>query len=293
MKTYSEFSIAKASGIATALRCPDCVRGIIYDGSSLLCETCNISYPIFDGIPILLSHRSPFAGKSLETWRQEMSNINNWSKYRARRLLPRTTPYDLGRCHYDKVVNAVSDGHVALNLASGRTPRPSGQWVNVDIKFSANVDIIADAHFLPFADNTFRAIVCVNSLEYFKWPWQAASEIVRVLAPGGMLYVNTPFVMPYCGDRYRFHSSALRELFANLEIYGPYATAGPVRTIARLAEQAARELLPWKPASFLLSWLVAWCLHPLKYLDLLILSENNSEWLGTSFCIVAVKPACR
>lgn len=273
----------------SALRCPDC-KGVISDvEGGFWCGTCNAMYPLLDGVPILLSSRSPLACRSMEEWHREKTHADNVSKYRHRKLLPPTTPYNLGLPHFKKVVECVSDRELALNLASGRMPSAGPGWINVDLRPSINVNIIADAHFLPFADDTFKAVVCTNSLEYFRRPWQAADEMVRVLAPGGMLYVNTAFVLPYCQDRFRFHGSALVELFDDLEVFGPYATAGPMRTIARLAEQTARALLPWKPASFALAWLVSWCLHPLKFLDLWLLRGNNDDELGTSFCIVGIK----
>lgn len=273
----------------SALRCPDC-KGVISDvEGGFWCGTCNAIYPLLDGVPILLSSRSPLACRSIEEWHREKTRDDNVSKYRRRRLLPPTTPYNLAKPHFKKVVQCVGDSDLALNLASGRTQNFGPSWINVDLMPSANVNIIADAHFLPFADDTFKAVVCTNGLEYFTWPSKAAGEMVRVLAPGGMLYVNTAFVLPYCQDRFRFHGSALVELFHDLEIFGPYATAGPVRTIARLAEQTARALLPWKTASFALAWLVSWCLHPLKFLDLWLLRGNNDDELGTSFCIVGIK----
>ncbi len=43
---------------------------------------------------------------------------------------------------------------------------------------------------LPFADNTFPAVACLESLEFFPSDVAALQEMVRVLQPGGVLLVT-------------------------------------------------------------------------------------------------------
>ncbi len=43
---------------------------------------------------------------------------------------------------------------------------------------------------LPFADNTFDAVTCLESLEFFPSDEAALQEMVRVLKPGGLLFVT-------------------------------------------------------------------------------------------------------
>ena len=47
-----------------------------------------------------------------------------------------------------------------------------------------------DASYLPFDDESFDAVTCLESLEFFPNPLEALSEMVRVLAPGGVLFVT-------------------------------------------------------------------------------------------------------
>ena len=47
-----------------------------------------------------------------------------------------------------------------------------------------------DASRLPFGDGTFDAVTCLESLEFMPRPREALSEMVRVLAPGGVLFVT-------------------------------------------------------------------------------------------------------
>jgi ubiquinone/menaquinone biosynthesis C-methylase UbiE len=48
----------------------------------------------------------------------------------------------------------------------------------------------ADAHALPFPDNTFPAVLCSNGLQVIPGLDPSARELGRVLAPGGILYVS-------------------------------------------------------------------------------------------------------
>jgi SAM-dependent methyltransferase len=47
-----------------------------------------------------------------------------------------------------------------------------------------------DASQLPFTDGTFDAVTCLESLEFMPRPRGTLAEMVRVLAPGGVLWVT-------------------------------------------------------------------------------------------------------
>ena len=53
----------------------------------------------------------------------------------------------------------------------------------------------ADAHDLPFADDTFDVVVCANTFHYFTHPEQVLREVRRVLRPGGRLVL-----LDWCRD---------------------------------------------------------------------------------------------
>jgi len=65
-------------------------------------------------------------------------------------------------------------------------------------------DVIADAADLPFAANTFDAALCSELLEHVPDPRRVIAEAHRVLKPGGVLLVCTPFLYHLHADPYDF-----------------------------------------------------------------------------------------
>jgi 2-polyprenyl-6-hydroxyphenyl methylase/3-demethylubiquinone-9 3-methyltransferase len=57
-----------------------------------------------------------------------------------------------------------------------------------------DVGKIDDASSLPFPDNTFSVITCIEVLEHLFMPQLAVAEILRILQPGGLLIAATPNV---------------------------------------------------------------------------------------------------
>ena len=64
--------------------------------------------------------------------------------------------------------------------------------VRMDIKRTSAVNLIADAHFLPFKDESFSQVVCTEVLEHLESPIQALREIKRVLKKKGVVFITVP-----------------------------------------------------------------------------------------------------
>jgi len=84
-----------------------------------------------------------------------------------------------------------------------------------DWKFQ--VSAIADLHRLPYKNASFDKIICNQVLEHVDKPDEVLGELVRVLSPGGRLFLSVPFVWhlhqePY--DRFRFSRHALEYLLS-------------------------------------------------------------------------------
>lgn len=105
-----------------------------------------------------------------------------------------------------------------LDLGCGDSPLLEAfpNRVGVDVVRGDGVQVIADAHALPFASHAFEQLVCSEVLEHLADPSRAASEMARVLKKGGKLALSTPFVYPLHEAPYdfqRFTAYGLDALF--------------------------------------------------------------------------------
>jgi hypothetical protein len=69
------------------------------------------------------------------------------------------------------------------------------RYITTDIE-SPLAKVKADIHQLPFANNTFDAVLCNHVLEHVADDIKAMSEINRVLKPGGWAILQVPFFSP-------------------------------------------------------------------------------------------------
>ena len=78
-----------------------------------------------------------------------------------------------------------------------------------------------DAHNITFPDSSFDFILAIEVLEHLFNPALAASEICRVLRPGGTAVLSSPFMFRIHADPcdyHRFTKSALTQLFPDCSV---------------------------------------------------------------------------
>jgi SAM-dependent methyltransferase len=101
--------------------------------------------------------------------------------------------------------------------------------IGTDIFVSPSTRLVADGHKLPFADETFDAVLVQAVLEHVLTPQTVVEEIYRVLRPGGLVYADTPFMQQVHEKAYdftRFTVSGHRWLFRRFELIEAGASLG-------------------------------------------------------------------
>lgn len=160
-----------------------------------------------------------------------------------------------------------------LNVGAG-SRTPDSRLINVDREASQVVDCIADAGRLPFAGAAFGLVISQELVEHVADPFGAVREMSRVLAPGGALYLQVPFIIGYHPepeDYWRFSHAGVRRVIEQAELrcerveiaYG--AGTGAHRIAVEFLAGLTARLAP--PAYEWSKGLLAIVLYPLRWLD--------------------------
>lgn len=124
-----------------------------------------------------------------------------------------------------------------LGCGKGRYKELFPDSIGFDIQKRKEVDVVGDAHALPFDDDSFDTIICMEVLEHLHTPHQAIAEMQRVLKQGGMLILSTRFIFPLHDtphDYFRYTKYGLRYLFRDWEIVEMLEENHSLATIATL-----------------------------------------------------------
>lgn len=182
------------------------------------------------------------------------------------------------------------------NYAFGAPPA-GAKVVCVDIAARAGVDLVADAHDLHMVDsNTVDFVTTVSVLEHVQHPQQVVSEIFRILKPGGVVYVNVPFVFPFHADPndfYRFSYRGVDILCAAFERIGSGFNRGPASTMQHLSVHFLAMLFSFNNKTLyginvdIFKWLLFW----MKYLDKFMARYSMAYVIHSGSYFIGRKPA--
>jgi len=162
--------------------------------------------------------------------------------------------------------------------------------VRLDISKSEHVDVVADAHDLPLANDSFDAILCKQVLEHLYHPHKAVDEMLRVLKPGGRAVASTCFYWPIHGapvDYFRFTQFGLEKLFEKFSEVEVVPQNGLLGTLGiHLVRLAGGRRLAIK----LLYPFIMGLAYILIKTDGLFKSTSKVKCITSGYNITAVKP---
>jgi len=193
------------------------------------------------------------------------------------------------------LIAAAGERATLLNIGSGQT-RHAPHMVNIDIGAFPQVDIVGDAQQLPILDAAADLAVCTALLEHVPDPAAVVAEMRRTLRPGGLAFVETPFLQPYHegpDDYQRYTIMGLRHLFSGFTVLECGVVGGPASTFCAAAREFAALTLSFRSetAYKLLRRAVGLVLFPLRYLDALLVRRPLAHRAAFGLYIVARKEA--
>lgn len=191
------------------------------------------------------------------------------------------------------ILGKVPQGALVVDVGSG-PERLGDEFINVDIFPFPEVDIVSDATQLPFRDNSVDAAVSESLFEHVPDAHLVAREMVRIVKPGGYVYVSAPFMHPYHAspdDFNRWTISGLKHMFSDLEIVEAGVRSGPWSTLLMFLAYwlgvifsfGSRKIAPFLAHVFML------ILGPLKYLDYVFIYLPGSDAVATHLYVVGRK----
>jgi SAM-dependent methyltransferase len=155
----------------------------------------------------------------------------------------------------------------------------------VDAFPGPGVDVVGDIHALPIPDDTFDCVVSTGTFEHIRAPWVAVKELHRILKPGGLVYIDVPFMQAYHKDPvdyWRFTLDGLRLLCQDFDELDSGTYIGPTCGLIWVVREYANSLSSNRVLSNLLLIPVALVTAPFRYLDYLLIRGKRSHHVASA-----------
>jgi SAM-dependent methyltransferase len=113
----------------------------------------------------------------------------------------------LYRDFYSRLIRSCPPGLI-LDIGAGTSHRIdlTGSLVRLDVRQGLGIDVVADAHALPFGANSFDGMIMIDVLHHLQFPVRFLRGAAEVLRPGGRISMMEPGVSPWSRHFYAwFH----------------------------------------------------------------------------------------
>ena len=190
-----EMYLERQRKVRKILACPKCC-GVLRENRTLICSDCGQQFPLVDGVPIF----------------EKVQSALHPFKIAVGSYVPRALA----------IINNFPDGLV-LDCGAGYPRQQFANVIQFDIFHYPSTDVVGNALRLPFQDGMFDGVISQAVLEHVADPFQYASELYRVLRPGGLVIVDSAFLQPLHAYPNHFFNTTLGGLrqimhaFATLE----------------------------------------------------------------------------
>ena len=267
-------------------------------------ENENAPYQLANGkTPILIEGGlfdvDSISKKEITTQNPSYGDTSILKNYIRRHILPKLSNDTQINKRYDRLISYFKGKEIkVLVIGAGQKSNYYkeifGKYtLTSDIHLQYGVDLVLDAHFIPFENETFDLVLAQQVLEHCMRPWEVSSEIQRVVKKDGYIQIEVPFCFPYHSapyDFYRYTYSGIRSLFRNCKVEKIMVPEGTFSAIAISISTALIESSNKRVFRILLLTVARILLWPFKYSDFLISRKlKNRMSMPKGFAITFLK----
>ncbi len=181
------------------LVCPVCKGDLTRGDKTLTCAACDRTYPIVDGVPVLL----PDGSVPSTEYQHRLLARDDYGPWIPRLVIQSLPP--------DALILEIGAGNMSLDVPN---------VIRMDVTLTPYVDVVGDAHALPFRPGTFSFVFSLAVIEHLRQPFLAAQETFDVLRNGGYVYGDCNFVFAYHGYPHHYFNASeqgLEQTFSQFE----------------------------------------------------------------------------
>ena len=164
------------------LRCPGCASPLQRHDTELVCTRCDRTIPTNEFGTLLFDET--YAGLD---WREAGATSHGYPAEAA------------------AIIGDHEDGLV-LDVGAGLRENLS-HVIQLDAIPFPTADVSASAEAMPFADESFDAVIACNLMEHVSSPTEVIKELRRVCKIGGQMYVDWTSVHPYHGFPHHYFNA--------------------------------------------------------------------------------------
>jgi len=274
------------------LACPVCKAPLSLNQDQLSCRSadCDASFPIIDGIPVLINEQNSIFSVA-DFQRRAPTTFAPRSRLRRllRRILPSGHHNPRTKANFQRFASLLPGGNPKVLLVGAGEEigqgletllaSPDIEFVETDVAFGPRTVVICDGHDLPFVDSSFDGAIVQATLEHVLDPYRCVDELHRVLKPRGIVYAETPFMQQVHMGRYdftRFTFLGHRRVFRHFSEEASGPAAGPGTVLHWSILYLMLSFVKSRAAVSLVKGLSRCTLFWLKYLDYLVLSKPGT-----------------
>lgn len=189
----------------------------------------------------------------------------------------------------EEFLKKFKDDDLVINVGS-LSKKIKGVY-NLDIAYYPNIDIVADAHNMPFKNASIDGIIIKNVFEHLKDPVKVREELRRVVKPGGLIFAKVPFMQPFHAvpdDYQRYSINGLHEFFKRFEIIEEGISVGPSSALAWFLREYLAILFSFNSNKAYRFWRIifSYFTAPIKYFDAFFRKRKEAHRLASAFYLV-------